>query len=160
MLLLIILQTDYIAYTTFVRSFEKTKDQVVEVLNEVVFFALMILLVKLDSQSKWTSIAVYLYIGIIFSQIFILCFTSITSGIVRLVRLIKRSKTNRDIDIAEECQNENKSVKENNDHSSLSICTQFNQHRPEALKGPTSSPENSKDHQNLFEEEKNDRNGT
>ena len=158
-LLLIILQTDYIAYTSFVRSFEKTKDQVVEVLNEIVYFVLILFLIKFDSEPKWTSFTVYLYIGIIFTQLLILSLTSITGGIIGLVRLAKRSITNRGINIAEECENVNESVKENNDHSSLSICTQFNQHRLEASKGPTSSPENSKDHQNLFEEEKNARNG-
>ena len=86
---LLFLQTVYILYAIFVRSFEKSKDQVVELSNEAVFFVLMMLLIRFYSEEKWTNIAVHLYIGIILSQLLILFIVSIAYGIIRLVRLIK-----------------------------------------------------------------------
>ena len=64
-LFLLLLQGGHIVYAIYIRSFEKRKDQAVEILNEIVYFALLILLIKFYSEEKWTNFAIHLYIGII-----------------------------------------------------------------------------------------------
>ena len=111
---LLLLQTVYTLYAIYLRSFEKNKDQVVEVSNELVYFILIILLIRLYAESKWTDIAVYLYIGIILSQLLVLFIVSIVNGVISLIKLIKNFSTSNDINNCEEFQSENNSEKESN----------------------------------------------
>ena len=106
-LFLLFLQTIYTVYVVFIRSFEKVKDQVIEVLNEVVFFVLIILSINFYSQEQWTDIVVYLYIGVILSQLLILFIVSIVYAVLNLVRFIKQINTRKITDISEADQSGN-----------------------------------------------------
>ena len=83
--ILIVLQTVYLVYSIFKRSFEEWKDQMVEIFNEFVFLILLMLLLQYLSEPDWTDTAENAFIGIIMSQISILTIVSMTSGIIKLV---------------------------------------------------------------------------
>ena len=83
--ILIVLQTVYLVYSIFRRSFEEWKDQMVEIFNEFVFLILLMLLLQYLSEPDWTDAAENAFIGIIMSQISILTIVSMTSGIIKLV---------------------------------------------------------------------------
>ena len=52
--LFLILQIACILYACFIRSFANKKDQIVEILNEIVVLVLLALLTKYNSEEKWT----------------------------------------------------------------------------------------------------------
>ena len=66
---LLLLQTAYILYANCIRIFAESKNQVIEICNELVFFTLIILLTQLYSESKWTDLTTNIFIGIIVSQL-------------------------------------------------------------------------------------------
>ena len=55
-------------YALFVRSFASKKDQIVEILNEIVILTLIALLAKYNSKEKWTDASENAFIGIILLQ--------------------------------------------------------------------------------------------
>ena len=95
---LIAMQVLRVNYAYWIRSFNMMKDQIVEILSEVVYLVLMVLLTQYTDNEKWTKTATYVFIGIIFSYIWILLFLSIYTlskfilgiGIVR--KLLRRIK--------------------------------------------------------------------
>ena len=89
---LLILQITYLLYTIFVRSFEKIKDQVVEISNECVLLILIIFLTNYPSESDWTNTSEDTLIGIILSQLLILFLVSIANAIIQFVRYVKKNK--------------------------------------------------------------------
>ena len=66
---LLLLQTAYILYANCIRIFAESKNQVIEICNELVFFTLIIFLIQLYSESKWTDLTTNTFIGIIVSQL-------------------------------------------------------------------------------------------
>ena len=149
---LLILQTTYILYTIFVRIFAESKNQVVEVCNELVFFTLIILLMQLYSESKWTDLTTNIFIGIIVSQLWILLIVSMTNAIARLIRFIIHCKDKNKRLQFEEAHNENDSEESNKDpDNSQSINEENSQYESNVLEHYIS---NHIYHQDLKQEDK------
>ena len=131
---LLILQIAYLLYSIFLRSFEKMKDQVVEISNECVLLILMIFLTNYPSESDWTNTSEDTLIGIILSQLLILFLVSLANAIIQFVRygtknkiadssvdpskqnngsVIKKDNTNARLDNSAERQVEDEASKEN-----------------------------------------------
>ena len=91
--ILIILQTVYLVYGIFKRSFDECKDQLVEIINEFVFLVLITILIQYRYEPDWNDTSADIFIGIILSQLWILLLISIISSIIKLARFIQRKKT-------------------------------------------------------------------
>ena len=95
---LIAMQVLRINYSYWIRSFNMIKDQIIEILNEIVYLVLIVLLTQYTDFDKWDKIATFVYIGIILSYTWVLLALSILMfikailgiGVVR--RLLKRLK--------------------------------------------------------------------
>ena len=90
--LLIILQIISISYAVAVRSFVDKKDQIVEMLNEVVILVLTGALLNCYSEEKWTDNITHIFIGIILLQSYTLMIVSMISTIIKCTKLVKGSK--------------------------------------------------------------------
>ena len=58
----------YMIYIMIIRPFENIKENIIEIMNEVVFFSLIISLVYLNSASNWNSTITNIYMGIIMAN--------------------------------------------------------------------------------------------
>ena len=152
---LLLLQTAYIIYSIFIRSFDRSKDQIVEVLSEIVFFLLMILLTKFYSESKWTSVAVNVFIGVILSQLWILLFIPASICIFKLAIFFKWYKINKETCNSRETQNDYTSQIEREDSPRhLSINENQAQNKDEAPQNSESFVISANNHHDLSEEGK------
>ena len=89
---MLMLQIAYLLYAIFIRSFERIKDQVIEVLNEFVLLILIIFITKYPFESDWDKTSVDALIGIVLSQLWILLLVSIVNATIQLLRYIKKIK--------------------------------------------------------------------
>ena len=98
---LIAMQVLRVNYAYWIRSFNMMKDQIVEILNEVIYLVLMVLLTQFTEYDKWTKRATFLFIGIILSYTWVLLFFSIFTfikvilGIGFVKRLLRKLKIMR-----------------------------------------------------------------
>ena len=115
---LLILQIAYLLYSIFVRSFEKMKDQVVEISNEFVLLILMIFLTNYPSESDWTNTSEDTLIGIILSQLLILFLVSLANAIIQFVRYVKKNKI-ADSSVDPSKQNNGSVIKKDNTNARL-----------------------------------------
>lgn len=60
-----IIQTFYVAYIVALRPFDKVANNIIEVVNEVLYLVLIVLLFHLTKEIKWTDFASRVYLGII-----------------------------------------------------------------------------------------------
>ena len=137
----------YILYAINVRSFEKIKDQVVEVSNEVVFFFLILLLIQFYSESEWTNFTVNFYIGIILSQLLILLMVPIA---IAMIRFLARYNF-EDFKKKFKKKKHSKATKELNP---ISVHENFDQNRPKTLHGSHSNVKNKRKRQDSIEVDK------
>ena len=155
--ILFILQTAWIAYAWFIRSFDKSKDQIVEAINEVVYLILMMFLAKNQSESRWTGAAQYVFISIILWQLWILVIVSIITAVIKLIRIVKRYKNLYGMNYSEQTQNwKLPSLNINDTESPFPIDENFRQNMPDIPQGSNSCIIGANDNQNLFEEDKKD----
>ena len=70
-------------------------DQIVEVLNEVVYLILMMFLAKNHSESQWTKTSADAFIGVVLSQLWILFLVPISNLGIKLIRNGKKSNENK-----------------------------------------------------------------
>ena len=149
--ILVALQTAYIVYSIFNRSFDQYKDHVVEIFNEFVLLILMILLNKYNSESDWTEMAESLYIGIILSQLWILLFVSLINGCVKLVKAVNQCINSN----SEETQNRSRSIEASNfANISFSDNDQMSDNRLEVPRGSNIFNIKAKTYQDNIEDEK------
>ena len=110
--LLFILQIASMLYALFVRSFASKKDQIVEILNEIVILTLIALLAKYNSKEKWTDASENAFIGIILLQSWVLLAVSTISFIVKFIRFIRICNGRSENPEVEEALDKNRIPKE------------------------------------------------
>ena len=62
------LQLVYLIYVTCLRPFDKVKNNLIGIINEIYFLCLMSSLIYLDSKSKWTTVVTSIYVWIVASN--------------------------------------------------------------------------------------------
>ena len=71
-LMLITSQLMYLSYFIYLRPFEETKGNVIEIANEIILFSLLFSHFFLNSEGKWNSASAGLYSSIIVANILII----------------------------------------------------------------------------------------
>ena len=95
---LIAMQILRVNYSYWIRSFNMMKDQIIEILNEIIYLVLIVLLTQYTDYDKWDKVATFVYIGIILSYTWVLLalsiimFIKVILGIGVVRRLLKRLK--------------------------------------------------------------------
>ena len=59
-------QVPYFLYIAFFRSYEDTKDNVIETVNELIFLVLLSSLMVFNSESDWSLTVAYVYMNLVF----------------------------------------------------------------------------------------------
>jgi hypothetical protein len=100
-----VIQTFYLAYIVALRPFDKVSNNIIEVVNEVFYWILIVLLFHLNKEIKWTDFASRAYLGIIVGNTMIIglvvsskCLNLIfiAEGIWKLAKWLK-SKCSKEI---------------------------------------------------------------
>lgn len=84
---LIAMQVIRVNYSYWIRSFNLMKDQIIEILNEIIYLVLIVLLTQYTDFDKWTKLATFVYIGIILSYTWVLLAFSIFAFIKAILRV-------------------------------------------------------------------------
>ena len=69
-ILLSIIQTLYIVYISYLRPYEESKGNLIEILNEIYFGFLILFLSIINTEDEWNSVKTNLYMGVIVSNTF------------------------------------------------------------------------------------------
>ena len=69
--ILTIIQVAYIVLLSFIRPYEGTKGNLIEILNEIYFAFLILFLSIINTESDWSSIKTNFYMWVIVSNTFV-----------------------------------------------------------------------------------------